>query len=123
VNDSKDLTAVLAEWRRLAEAQGEGIRAGNWSFVAECEKTIARLQSSSHHLRQRANPAGVPSKPSHRSTVLDLIALQQRNLATLQQRREILSNQIENLTRTSRNLRGIQRSYSPPGSTGWSSYS
>ncbi|HLH52259.1 MAG TPA: hypothetical protein VKY92_01390 [Verrucomicrobiae bacterium] len=119
------LPRALAEWRRLAEAEGHAIRSGNWSFVIDCQKSITALRATIDELTLQSRSAEdpFPKRPSQRSIVLELIELQRRNLAALQQRREKLSHHIENVTRASRNLRGIQRSYAPAAPSGWSSYS
>lgn len=125
-----DLHQALVEWRRLAEAEGRAIRAGNWPFVAECQDALARLREAIDKLvgnsagnGRSPAPHSFTEKPSQRSAVLDLIELQQRNLAALQQRRRKLSDHVQQLNRSSRNLRGIQRTYAPASPAGWSSYS
>ena len=118
------LHLVLAEWRRLAEAEGQAIRSGNWPFVANCQAALATLRAKIDELTISARSTdSCPARAPHRSSVLELIELQRRNLAALQQRREKLSSHIESLARSGRNLRGIQRSYAPAGPGAWSSYS
>jgi len=124
MENSGALHLVLAEWRRLVEAEGQAIRSGNWPFVTQCQAALATLRATIDELTISARSKdSCPVKAPHRSTVLELIELQRRNLATLQQRRDKLSSHIESLARTGRNLRGIQRSYAPAGPAAWSSYS
>lgn len=124
MENSGGLHLVLTEWRRLAEAEGQAIRSGNWPFVADCQAALARLRARIDELTINARSTdSCPARVPHRSTVLELIELQSRNLAALQQRREKLSSHIESLARSGRNLRGIQRSYAPAGPGAWSSYS
>lgn len=124
MENSGGLHLVLTEWRRLAEAEGQAIRSGNWPFVADCQAALARLRARIDELTINARSTdSCPARVPHRSTVLELIELQRRNLAALQQRREKLSSHIESLARSGRNLRGIQRSYAPAGPGAWSSYS
>ena len=120
------LTSALAEWRRLAEAEGNAIRAGNWGFVAECQKALSQLRPViDQHTDRRTGGSSDAGK--HRSTakatVLELIELQRKNLLSLEQRRQRLSEHIENLARAGKNLRALKRSYSLPIPAAWSSYS
>ena len=120
------LSQALGEWRRLAEAEGQAIRAGNWSLLADCQAALAAVRGAIDQLAGEVNGStneGLRSKTSHRSVALELIELQRKNLATLKERRERLSVHVEQLTRAGRNLRGIQRSYAPPGPAAWTSYS
>jgi hypothetical protein len=126
-----ELQDAYAEWQRLAEAEGHAIRAGNWTFVAECQQAINRLRPLIDNLTNKANEEArlsgtdnsLPQRNTTRGTVLNLIELQRRTLLSLEQRRQKLANHIEQLSRTSRNLRGIQRSYAPAANSAWSSYS
>jgi hypothetical protein len=130
MSSAAELDQALAEWRRLAEAQGQAIRAGNWQFVADCQAAIIQLRATVDKASGNAPPEAakpalekLPPKSHRRSTVLELIELQRRNLAALELRRQRLSNHIEHLARTGRNLRCIQRSYAPLSPAAWSSYS
>jgi|SRR5579862_1044224 len=125
-----ELRAALSEWRRLAEAVGQAIRAGNWSFVAECQNAISQLRPAIDLITKQnprisgaSGPAPGGLKIAARAIALDLIELERRNLATIQARREKLAAHVAELCRASHNLRGIQRSYSRPSPAGWSSYS
>jgi hypothetical protein len=125
-----DLQTAYAEWQRLAEAEGQAIRAGNWSFVAECQQAINQLRPTIENLTSKANEearlSGVditPQRHCTRGTVLNLIELQPQTLLSLEPRRQRLANHIEQLSRTSRNLQDIQRSGTPAAPAAWSSYS
>jgi hypothetical protein len=125
-----DLEHAYSEWRRLAEAEGKAIRAGDWAFVADCQKALSQLQPVIDRLLNENQKAGshpdsdiLARRLTSRASVLDLIELQRRNLAALQQRRQRLSAHIEQVSRTGRNLRGIQRSYASPPPPAWNSYS
>jgi len=121
------LQSAYAEWRRLAQAEGSGIRAGNWAFVAQCQQALRLLRETIDRLRaEGSSTPGTASRPVNqtwRGTVLELIELQRQNLLSLQKRRDRLATEVEHLTRADRNLRSIQRSYSAPAPSGWSSYS
>jgi hypothetical protein len=123
-----EIQRAYAEWRRLAEAEGRAIRAGNWGFVGQCQRAIAQLRPMIDRLTNEEPQPGSTSdslvrKASSRGTILELIELQRRNLHALQERRQKLSAHIEHVTRSGRNLRGIKRSYSAPVAAAWSSYS
>ena len=127
-----DLQQAYSEWRRLAEAEGKAIRAGDWPFVADCQKALARLQSLIDHFSNQNekpqasaphNSENLARKSAQRETVLELIELQRQNLAALQQRRQRLSAHVQQLSRSSRNLRDIQRSYGSLRPSAWNFYS
>ena len=44
MNSDLDLQHSYHEWRRLAEAEGEAIRAGNWMLVFDCQNALRQLQ-------------------------------------------------------------------------------
>lgn len=119
------LDDAYSEWRRLAEAEGKAIRLGDWRFVADCHQAVSRLRPVIDRLTQqtRQGLSDANRMVFPRGTVLELIELQRRNLASLLQRRQKLSAQMEELSRAGRNLRDIQRSYSPPPPPAWNSYS
>jgi hypothetical protein len=125
-----ELQQAYREWRRLAEAEGKAIRAGDWGLVADCQRALNQLQPVITQLNQRLpeegqSPASQCAAARHnsRATVLELIALQTQNLAALQQRRERLSAHVQRLLLTGRNLRRIQRSYATAAPAAWNSYS
>ncbi|HZR17593.1 MAG TPA: hypothetical protein VFE51_09725 [Verrucomicrobiae bacterium] len=119
-NSEDQLANAYAEWRRLAEAEGKGIRTGNWCLVSECHHAISLLQARINRLTGLSHPA---HRQGSRGTVLELMELQRKNLLSLQHRRERLSAHIEHVTLAGRNLRSIQRSYTAPVPAAWSSYS
>jgi hypothetical protein len=130
MSTAAELDRAYAEWRRLAEAEGRAIRSGNWKFVAECQQALCQLRPQiddlTSQLRQQipsSDPPTCPRKQLTRSTILELIELQRRNLISLEQRRARLSAHIENLMRSGRNLREIQRSYAAPTIAVFNSYS
>ena len=125
-----DLQHAYREWRRLAEAEGKAIRAGDWQLVADCQRALNQLQPAITQLNERLREQGQSSasqapaaRHNSRASVLELIALQTQNLAALQQRRERLSAHVQRLLLAARNLRGIQRSYASAAPGGWNSYS
>jgi len=122
------LQDACAQWRRLAEAEGQAIRAGDWPLVADCQRALRQLQGplSSQLQQSRREWAalgsdGVNREEHFRSLLSQLVELEKRNLGWLASRRHWLSQQVEQLGRSSRNLRLIHRSYSPAVPAGWTS--
>jgi hypothetical protein len=116
------------QWRRLAEAEGQAMRAGNWPLVADCQAALQELQGplSSQIAQARQQLAASRSSVANgeeqlRNLLLPLMDLEKRNLNWLATRRQRLSQQVEQLGRTSRNLRRIHRSYSPAAPPDWTS--
>jgi hypothetical protein len=125
-----ELQNAYREWRRLAEAEGEAIRAGAWGFVHDCQEALARLQSRLSPLAETARlhwdqvgPDGAPRRAALRGAVVQLIDLQRHNQASLLLRRRILSERREGLEQARRNLRQLQKSYARPIPPKWSSFS
>lgn len=129
MNPEAELHQALCEWRRLVDAVGKGIRAGDWTFVAECQRAIAQVRPTVDRFTGRPqatasqNAPGGPAKTATRALVLDLIELEQKNLGSIQQRRDKLSAHIEDLLRANRNLREIRRSYAFPAPPALNSFS
>ena len=124
------LQDAYREWRRLAEAEGEAIRAGNWMLVCDCQTALKELQPRIIRFTGEAqsewdNP-GVdrPTKENHlRETVKSLIELEWRNNSLLDVRRQSAMAEFEELNRARRALRRVQRSYAPAQASGWNSFS
>jgi len=103
------LEELYREWQRLALAEGEAIRAGQWELVHACQQTLKQLQSQIHSVA-----AGPAAHRGLRSTVRELFALTQRNAAALELRRADLAARRLAAARANHNLRRLQRSYSAP---------
>jgi hypothetical protein len=130
VNIENELQNAYREWRRLAEAEGEAIRAGAWGFVRDCQEALRRLQSRLNPLVETARlrwdqlgPDGAPGREALRGVVAQLIDLERRNQARLQLHRRMLSDRRERLDQASRNLRQVQKSYARALPPKWSSLS
>ena len=120
------LQDTCTRWRRLAEAEGQAIRAGDWPLVADCQAALRELQGplSSQLAQARQQCAALGSAVANwdehlRTLLLPLMDLEKRNLDGLASRRRRLSQQVEQLGRSSRNLRLIHRSYSPAVPPHW----
>ena len=124
------LASALTEWRRLAEAEGEGIRLSNWSLVSECQNALRELQPKILECSRSARKewAGQGSRlrskeESLRQTIGGLIEIESRNYARLTALRQTALARIEQLESTSRTLRQVQRSYAPDAKSAWTSFS
>jgi hypothetical protein len=118
------------EWRRLAESEGEAIRARNWSLVAECQTALRQLQPriARHALDarkewMRLGPIRKEKESSFRATLQSLIEIGVSNRAILDRLRETARSNISQLEQAGRNLRKIHRFYSRSVPSTWSSVS
>src|ERR1051326_8835249 len=115
-----ELHAAYAEWRRLAEAEGEAIRAENWLVVADCQSAMERLQSRiircSEEARKEWNRTGVDRmerEKTIRAAVTELVEIERRNNSLLNLARRAAQEHLEQWSEAGRTLRRVQRSYAP----------
>jgi len=118
------------EWRRLAEAEGEAIRARNWMLVCDCQSALKKLQPDIIRFTGEAQlewaGPGVDRAAKEndvRETVKSLIELEWRNHSLLEVRRKNAAAEFEELNRARHDLRRVQRSYAPGRPSDWSSFS
>jgi hypothetical protein len=118
------------EWRRLAESEGEAIRARNWNLVADCQKAlrqfqplIARFACDAREEWTRLGPIREAKENSLRATIAELIEIETRNNALLDRLRETARAKIGQLEQAGRNLRQIHRFYARSFPASWSSVS
>ena len=62
-----DLNQAYSEWRRLALAEGQAIRAGDWRFVANCQQAISQFTDAAALLKWWNSD---PSKQARRAAQL-----------------------------------------------------
>jgi hypothetical protein len=118
------------EWRRLAELQTEGIRARDWSLVADCQNQVSALRPTITRLTRQAcqnwRSDGVNSaeKENHlRGIISGLIELETQNNAELAAAKEVTRKQMDQLDSARQNLKRVRRSYSPLRPAVWNSFS
>jgi len=130
MNAYHDLQHSYREWQRLAEAEGEAIRAGNWMLVFDCQNALRQLQP--RIVRQteaaRGEWAQLGLDASAKEFELDeiihsLIEIESRNNSLINARRCLAEAELAKLEQASLTLRRIQRSYAPASSAAWSSFS
>jgi hypothetical protein len=109
---------AFSEWRRLLEAEGDAIRAGNWTLARDCQNVIGQLKPKLETLRSQLGTPTATRATATTSThetwhaaVSELIALVRRNQSWLEHRRSALTEQISQADLSRHNLRQLQRSY------------
>lgn len=116
-----EFTALLDQWRRLTEEEGRAISSSTWAQVENFQSAKALLQPRINEVRERIDPARHESQ--FRPLIEDLIRLEHRNQSLLEEQRRLAQQQEQDLNRSDRNLRQIQKSYIPPARNLWQSYS
>src|SRR5262249_35436155 len=126
----QDLQNAYLEWRRLAEAEGEAIRAGNWMLVCDCQSALKKLQPAIIRLTGEAQAEWsspdvdrTAKENNLRATVTSLIELERRNNSLLDTRRQPPRAVWQHSRAPPRGLRRVQRSYAPGGRSDWNSFS
>jgi hypothetical protein len=126
----RDLQNSYREWRRLAEAEGEAIRAGNWMLVFDCQNVLRQLQPRIVRQTEAAHREwvnlGLDSEVMENNlnaVIHSLIELECRNRSLIDARQRLAREELAKLEQASLTLRRIQRSYLPPNSARWISFS
>lgn len=126
----RDLQEAYREWRRLAEAEGEAIRTGNWSLCAACQKALQNLRERITALmpavREEWSQPGCDRAAKQQSldaTIRELIHLQQRNKTLLQAVREATRVKLNQLGEARLKLKQLRQSYAMTSRSAWSSFS
>ena len=124
------LFEAYKNWRRLAELEGDGIRASDWKLVTDCQNRLAALQTRLVRLTNdareewRRTGADLAQKQETlRQTVSGLMELEMENSASLSAAKEITRVQLNQLDGARQNLKRVERTYSSVGSAGLNSLS
>ncbi len=130
MNADHALREAYQEWRRLAEAEGEAIRGGNWMLLFDCQNALRRLQPliirRTGEARQEWVQTGLDCREKENdlsALVKSLIDLERRNHALLETRRHAAEAELAKLEQAGLTLRRIQRSYAPARPATWISFS
>ena len=117
----QDLQHSYQEWRRLAEAEGEAIRAGNWMLVFDCQNALHQLQPriirQTEAARREWTALGLDPEAMEGEVdtlIHELIELESRNNSLIDTRRWLAQEELAKLEQASLTLRRIQRCYVPP---------
>ena len=106
------------------------IQSGDWTRVAECQKSKQTLQKQIIHLTESAQAecieTGLDSKNFERDLrpiINNLMAMEIRNSELIALRRQAADVEKLDLDQASQNLRRVHKSYSRPTAAVWNSYS
>ncbi len=119
------LFGLYAEWRRLSEVEGQAITAGQWREMERQQNLKEQLKTQIFQATVCVTETQAPAdyERSFRPVVDELILLETRNHELLWTRRQKVQRELEDLSCTRRQLRGIHRAYQSPHGGGWHSYS
>ena len=109
----QQLQAICTEWKRLAEAEGDAIRSGNWAFLSDCQAAISRLPARLDPLLVHARTVWDRENQQALNEVLrHLKEAQSRNVALLTERRSRLHLQKQTLESRRRTLQVLRKYHS-----------
>ncbi len=124
------LQDTYREWLRLALAEGDAIRSGNWALVADYQKAMRELQPLILQLSQatreeliRDNANRERREKSLSDLITEVFEIESCNGTLLQNLRETARAETENLERAGRLLRQVHERYVPSRPAGWISFS
>jgi ElaB/YqjD/DUF883 family membrane-anchored ribosome-binding protein len=130
MDTESELGATFREWRRLAEAKGQAIRARNWAFVRDCQNALQCLRSRIDSVAEDARrhwillgPDGASRRQALRAAVRELIDIERRNQQSLERHRDRLAAEGERLKQAGQNLRQLRKTYARALPSNWCSYS
>lgn len=130
MNAETALSEAYQEWRRLAETEGEAIRAGDWGLLAASQRALEHLRDRITKLTDAAKTEWAQlgenfsgKEKNFRAVVSELIQLERHNMTLLAAVRQSFELRRAQLNQAGRNLRRIQRSYAPPRPAIWNSFS
>jgi hypothetical protein len=118
LNAERDLFEACREWRRLAEAEGEAIRTGNWGLCAACQKSLQHLRARMSALMpavrtewRQSGAARAARMQAYDDTVHQLIKLERRNHTLIQAVRAATHNKLQQLNQTRIKLKQLRQAY------------
>jgi len=118
MNPERDLFEACREWRRLAEAEGEAIRTGNWGFCAACQKSLQHLRERMSALmpavRAEWRQAGgdyAARMQAFDDTVHQLIKLERRNHTLVKFVRAATHAKLQQFNQTLIKLKQLRQAY------------
>jgi hypothetical protein len=127
---SDQLRNSYREWRRLADAEAQAIRQGNWTAVSDCQIALQELQPRINQFNEEARQEWLrqggreaAEEKEFRRIIAEVIEVERQNQALLQDRAESVQSQFRQLEQTGHTLRQVQRSYSPARPPSWTSFS
>ena len=119
-----DLREAYREWRRLAQAEGQAIRAANWSLLSACQKALALLREHITTLLPKVQQEWTEARQEEINDILrGLIDLARRNQILLRGLREAAQAKLLTLNEAGKNLKQLRRSYGQTSLSTWQSFS
>jgi uncharacterized protein involved in exopolysaccharide biosynthesis len=125
-----DLREAYREWRRLAQAEGEAIRAANWSLLSACQKALGLLREQITELVPKVQQEWTEAQVDRAARqeeineiIRGLIEIARRNQTLLRGLREAARAKLETLNEAGKNLRQLRRSYGQTSLSTWQSFS
>jgi len=125
-----DLREAYREWRRLAQAEGEAIRAANWSLLSACQKALGLLREQITGLLPRVQQEWTEAQVDKAARqeeinqiLRGLIEIARRNQILLSGMREAARVKLETLGEAAKNLKQLRRSYGQTSLSTWQSFS
>jgi hypothetical protein len=113
-----DLFEACREWRRLAEAEGEAIRTGNWGLCAACQKSLQHLRERMSALMpavravwRQAGDDRATRMQTFDDTLRELIKLEHRNHTLVQAVRAATHTKLQQLNQAKIKLKQLRQAY------------
>jgi hypothetical protein len=130
MSTGQELFSLYGRWRGLTDNEAEGIRAGAWEQVDECQAAKLELQgqilAATDRFQAVSKATGEPLSEVEtqiRKVVGELILLEMRNGELIEDQKQKARHQKDELDRSSRNLKQIRLAYAPSREALWQSYS
>ena len=130
MNAETALLETYQEWQHWAQSEGDAIQAGDWARVAHCQNALHQLQVRIPAAVQAAQAewsqpgaGGQAREDKCRRVVAELIALETRNGQWLANQRDAMQGRLDDLDRSTSNLKRVQQTYSPGCAPAWTSFS
>jgi hypothetical protein len=123
------LWELYQQWKQLTEAEGNAILNSNWREVHRCQAAKQQLQPEIIRVTESAKAEYFNNSDQRefdlriRECVNELIVLETRNSAVLEQRLEALEKERGELEQTAGRLRQVHKSYVPAKGPVWDQYS
>jgi len=118
------------EWRRLAEAEREAIKASDWSLLSAFQKAleniyrqISKLSSAAREEWAQSGCDRAAKEKLLDATIRELLVLGRGNQALLNGVREAAQARLKQLDQAGLNLQRIKHSYGFTPPPAWSSFS
>lgn len=126
--NAHELRNLFDEWRQLTCEEREAIATQDWENVFRRQDRKRDLQTCLQLIiekwkKSRTTAASGDREFEVRYLIAELISLEANNSALLAKHRAAAQQQLAELDKASRNLRGLNRAYSSTADAQWTSYS